>query len=184
MLYALSSDVDALAYDTLQRKVYGRFSEPLPTDDEIVQLKCASRGGSLECVRIPSSESSDDEVRELILGKQNDDVPKRYTKCDDIVYVNDVCAGDNASRGKRDTRVDVRPSARRSKEHVDERITDVSVEDQIKQLTRIVSDVQKSVRREDVHANARHSEENIPADVRQQKASSRHRVGRSIEPRG
>ena len=50
MLYALEGHVDPLDYDTWQRKVYGRFSEPLPTDDERIQLKCVSRGGSLECV--------------------------------------------------------------------------------------------------------------------------------------
>ena len=60
-----------------------------------------------------------------------DDVPKRFTKCDDIVYVNDVCAGDTASRRERDTRVNMRPIARSSKERTDMRVTDLSVEDQI-----------------------------------------------------
>jgi len=42
----------------------------------------------------------------------------------------------------------------------------------------------KSVRREDIDVNARHLDENIPTDVRQQKASYRLRIGRSVEPKG
>ena len=64
--------------------------------------------------------------------------------------------GDSASRRECDNSVNMRPSTRRSQERVDRRVTDPSVEDQIKQLSRLVSNVQKSVRRIDIDANARH----------------------------